>query len=318
MFHDPDFKQYKSSCDLDYARFFIDRSAPVPKSLEHARITPAREGGSDAMMLTIQDPKPSDFVAVETAYPTAQFATLEVFFELKPKKSSTPVERNAMLQDIQQWIVSHLYPWRGKGLQVATRVSKGKRHVAAVFNDPDDSIERRPMSHETMYFGHSKGKYADPSFPNYAFLRMYIKKTDQRLALLPDEWRTRLEVNLNHAGCIKFGLTTPTSIFGFNFRGLGEYFHFFKPGVTSPIYKKMRKRNPKMAALLESTRKRMATDTLREAGAHTGSREKLINLDGHHRHPKANKMIRDRLDDLTAKYCKKDPKSRYGSEWGSW
>ena len=73
-----------------------------------------------------------------------------------------------------------------------------------------------------------------------------------------------------------------------------------------------------MAHLLEKTRSRLAAETLRDVGAHSGSREKLVILDGNHRHATANRMVRIRLDDLTHKYEKFGPVSRYGSEWGSW
>lgn len=315
MYPEPDLSQYMSSCDIDFAKFFIKKAAPLPDSLNHAISTPLRKGDADGMLLTLHDPKPIDFKAVESAFPTAQFAALEVFFDLKPKKPSTLAEREAMLRDIQQWILSHLYPWNGNGLQVATRVSRGRGHSEPLYNDV---VERRPLPSETMYFGHSKQFYADPALPNFAFMRMYIKKADRGGMLIPEKWRTRVEVNLNDSGCAAYGLTTPSSLFKFDFRALGSYLHFFKPTVKAANLKNLRRFNPKMATLLETSRKRMAETTLRDAGAHTGSREKLINLNGRHRHPKANRMIRYRLDDLTRKYRNFNPKTPYGSEWGSW
>jgi len=315
MFFDPDFSLYKSSCDIDYARFLIDKSSPPPDFLSHAKVTPLRAGGADGMFLTIHDPKPQDFVLVEKAYPTAQFNEVEVFFDLTPKRPATSTVRETMLHEIQQWLISHLYPWRGVGLQVATRVSEGRRHSEPVFND---TVERRPTPKESMYFGHSSPIYADPTLPNFAYLRLYIKKTDNKSSLLPEKWRTRVEVNLNSGGCKHYGLTTPTSIYSFNFRPLGKYLNFFKPETKTPVYRKMRRWNSKMALLLEKTRARLATETLRDVGVHSGSREKLIILDRHHRHAAANRMVRNRLDDLTDKYEKFGPVSIYGSEWGSW
>ena len=81
---------------------------------------------------------------------------------------------------------------------------------------------------------------------------------------------------------------------------------------------KLRASNPRMAELLERTRMGMAASTLLNVGSHAASREKLLNVDGHHRHKQGNRMIQIRLDDLSRKFKKGRESFSYGDEWGSW
>ena len=272
-------------------------------------------GGHDGILLTIHDTKVEDIELVARELPGAVFESVEVYYDFTPKGAISLLERHQRIETVRQWVISHLYPWQALGIQAATRVSKGPRHVDAVYNG---DVERRAACYETMYFGHADPKYSDPAEPNYAFMRLYRKIKDNGLALLPDKYRCRVEVNLNLSGCRHYGLTDPGSIFGFDFRQLGPYFRLVKPEVGLCSMPKLRTWNRPMAELLEIARARMAAGTLRDVGSHSASKEKLINVDGHHRHKEGNRMIQIRLDDLTRKFNKGRKPNIYGDEWGSW
>lgn len=258
-------------------------------------------GDHDGMLVTIHDTTVEDIEVVARELPGAVFDSVEVYYDFTPKGALSLTEKHQRIEMVRQWILTHLYPWQGVGIQEATRVSSGPRHVEAVFNG---DIERRAENYETMYFGHRDQKYADRDKSNYAFVRLYYKKSDNKKALSPDKYRCRVEVNLNSSGCKHFGLTDPRSIFGFDFRQLGPYFRLVKPEVRISPMLKLRTWNIPMAELLESKRTRMAADTLRDVGSHAAIKNKLINVDGHHRHSEGNRMIQVRLDDLTRKFKK--------------
>lgn len=267
------------------------------------------------MLLTIQEPTVREIELVAQELPDARFDSIEVFYDFTPKGSLSIVERKAMIENIRQWLISHLYPWQGPGLQIATRASKARKHAEPVFTHV---VQRRAYANETMYLGHADPIYADPDQANYAFMRLYAKVTDNKFALLPDKWRCRLELNLNSSGCQHFGLSDPSSLFGFDFRQLGSYFRLVRPEIKPYSMPKLRSWNPYMADLLETTRRRLAAGTLQAVGSHAASHDPLINVDGHHRHKAANRMIQIRLDDLTRKFAKGRGNSPYGPTWGSW
>ena len=260
-----------------------------------------RAGDHDGMLLTIHDTKVEDIEVVARELPEAVFDSIEVYYDFTPKGALSLTDKHQRIEMVRQWILTHLYPWQGVGIQEATRVSSGPRHAEAVFNG---DIERRAENNETLYFGHAKRIHANRDKANYAFMRLYNKKTDNKKALSPDKYRCRVEVNLNSMGCEHFGLTDPSSLFGFDFRKLGPYFRLVKPEVRISYMRKLRKWNIPMAELLESKRTRMAADTLRDVGSHAAIKNKLINVDGHHRHSEGNRMIQVRLDDLTRKFKK--------------
>lgn len=261
--------------------------------------------------MTIHDPTLYDLIVVTRELPTAVLDGIEVFFDFTPKGELRLKERHKLIEEIRQWVISHLLPWQAIGIQAATRVSKGRKHCEPVFSG---EVERRARSGETMYYGHSDSKYADPSKPNFASMKVYRKITNNKKPLLPAKHRCRVEVTLNQFGCKHFGLINPESLVGFDFRQLGPYFRLVKPEIRPLAMCKLRKWNPRMAAYLEPLRMKMAADTLISVGSHAASEEKLLIVDRKHRHMKGNKMILYRLDDLTRKFkkCQRNIK-----EWGS-
>ena len=86
------------------------------------------------------------------------------------------------------------------------------------------TVRRRPRYDETLYFGHADDKYADPSQPHLASMKLYRKIKDDGKSLPANKWRIRVEVTLNSAGCAYFGLKRLQDVQAFSFRRLAPYF----------------------------------------------------------------------------------------------
>ena len=314
-YREPDFKKFKRSCGIDFVRFFSKTTKRLSLPSARTNIKYLRAEGHEGMLITIHDPTVEDIRLVVTELPSAQFDQIEVFFDLTPKGRLTYAERHRLIEDARQWIISQSLPWQADGMQVATRVSKGRGHVAPLLDDEGE--ERRAERYETMYFGHSKSMYADPSRPNFASARLYQKITDMRAKLALNKHRCRLEVTWNAAGCNHHGLLNAESLFGFDFRLFGPYFRFVKPEVKADAIKGLHSRNP-LDAALASKRREMAQNRLREVGSHVAALEPLLNVDGHHRHKAGNRMVQVSLDYLTRKYGSLPGAVAYRGEWGSW
>lgn len=228
---EPDFALLKRSCGLDFIRFFSDTAKVLPLSPARTKIKPLRAQDHDGMLLTIQEPTVKDIDLVVRELPAAVIDAIEVYFDFTPKGALSLLERQNRIEDVRQWVLSHLYPWQAVGIQASTRVSKGRKHSEPVYSG---EIERRAARYETMYFGHSDSIFADPDEPNFASMRLYRKVTDNRHGLPPVKHRCRLELTLSQAGCKYFGLTSPASLFGFNFRQFAPYFRLVKPEVALP------------------------------------------------------------------------------------
>jgi hypothetical protein len=312
---EPNFDLFKISSGIDYVRLFSLESKNLELHLPKSKIKYKflRAGGHDGMLVTIHDPTVYDLIVITRELPDAVVDALEVYCDFTPRDKRMPLkERHDRIEDVRQWLISHLLPWQGAGIQPATRVSAGRGHSAPVFTP---KIRRRAAPDEMMYFGHSDSKYADRTKPNLASMRLYKKATDDKSVLLPAEHRCRLEVTLNQFGCKHFGLTDPDSIFDFDFRDLGEYFRLVRPEIRRPpLSKRVRERHPLLAKYVEEMAMRTAEETLMLVGSHAASHEKLLNVDRLHRHAAGNKMIQKSLDDQSRRVKKRRD---YVREWGS-
>jgi len=312
---EPNFDLFKISCGIDFVRFFspISKSLALHLPLSRIYYKPMHAHGHDGMLVTIHDPKVYDLIIVTRELPAAVIDAIEVYCDFTPKDKTIPLkERHDRIEDVRQWLISHLLPWQAVGIQAATRISAGLGHSAPVYTD---KIRTRATADETMYFGHSDSKYADPGKPNFAFMRLYKKVRDNGAALLPANHRCHLEVTLNQFGCKHFGLTYPESIFDFDFRDLGEYFRLVKPEVKRPATpKRVSAGHPRLSRFFDERRMRAAAETLILVGSHAASHEKLLNVDRLHRHAAGNKMILKSLDDLSHRIEKR---RNYVREWGS-
>lgn len=135
-----------------------------------------------------------------------------------------------------------------------------------------DTKLRRPERNETLYFGHAKDRYANPDEPNFAFMRLYEKTTDQGSRLPPKKTSVRVGVSLNEAGCRHFGLRTPTDVFEFNFSNLSDYFRLVRPVFVTPrLRSRLRKSihtaaHKKLAELVTAKQLAIVEDQARTAG----------------------------------------------------
>ncbi len=312
---EPDFKLFKLSSKIDFIRYFsfVNKSIDLHLPKSHIEYKPLRANGHDGMLMTIHDPDYYDLIIVDRELPDATIDAIEVSCDYTPKGKGLPLtERHERIEEMRQWVISHLLPWQGEGIQAATRVSRGRGHSAHVFKGV---IRRRARTEETMYYGHSNSMYADRTKPNFASMRLYKKVTDNNGSLLPPKHSCRLELTLTQLGCNHFGLTSPESIFNFEFREFGQYFRFVNPEIKQPIFSKnVRDRHHRIVKHLEKEMMREAEETLLRVGSHAASHVELLNVDRHHRHTEGNRRILHSLDDLSRRVKKH---LQFVREWGS-
>lgn len=82
---DPDFDSYKKSCGVDFVRFFSSTAKALTLPASKTKTTPIRAGGTDGMLLTIQEPTVGEIETVARELPEAQFDGIEVFYDFTPK-----------------------------------------------------------------------------------------------------------------------------------------------------------------------------------------------------------------------------------------
>lgn len=297
---DLDFSFYKLSACIDFVKFYSTVPLDKKNRPSSAKYNEYKwPDGAFYATVTIHDPGPIDIQCVADRLPLATLKEIEIAIDLTPKGILTPLERFHRIEQAREWILSHLYPWNGPGLQVAARASSGPGRFQKVFLVDG---ERRPFGGETLYLGHARKKYSDPGAPNYASLRLYKKTTDKRSKLSPKKFSCRLEVTLNSEGCGHFGLVSARSILGFDFRRLGPYFRMVKAEVKPAVARRIRKYNPKLAVVVEKKLEQMAKQAFDDIGAYGAIHYKRVIVDGRHRHAGANRKIGVRLDDLTKKF----------------
>lgn len=300
---DPDFGRTKTSPSIDFIKLFsksFDKPLIDPKRCKSGRHECAAGYG---MQVTIQNPTVGDLEAAIAAMVVPVIIGLEVSIDFRPKGKLTPMERVQRMEDIRLWLLAHLYPWGGTGLQFAHRVSSGKGHSEPVWCD---RILRRPGRNETLYLGHANDRYADPEQANYAFMRLYEKKTDMRSKLPPGKSSVRVEVSLNEAGCRHFGLNAADSLFGFRFRQLSDYFKLVRPFYTLPRMGRHWRGSERFAEMIANKMLAIVEDQARIAGVWSlhNARHVYPTLG---RHVNGNRIIGTRLDNLTKKYLRRLP-----------
>lgn len=254
--------------------------------------------------VTIQNPTVADLEAMSAAMLNPSIIGMEVSIDFRPKEALTLEGRTSAMEELRLWLLAHLYPWQGPGIQFAHRVSRRRGHAEPVWCD---TKLRRPERNETLYFGHAKDRYANPDEPNFAFMRLYEKTTDQGSRLPPKKTSVRVEVSLNEAGCRHFGLRTPTDVFEFNFRNLSDYFRLVRPVFVTPrLRSRLRKSihtaaHKKLAELVTAKQLAIVEDQARTAGVWSlhNARHVFPTLG---RHVVGNRVIGTRLDNLTKKY----------------
>lgn len=229
---------------------------------------------------------------------------LEVSIDFRPKGKLDLLVRTRAMEEIRLWLLAHLYPWQGAGIQFAHRVSRRSGHAEPVWCD---TKLRRPERNETLYFGHAKDRYADPDEPNFAFMRLYEKKTDQRTKLPPLKTSVRVEVSLNEAGCRHFGLKAASDLLGFNFRRLSDYFRLVRPTFIVPRVRPGLRRSirspmqERLAEIVVAKQSAIVEEQARIAGVWSLLNSKFV-VPTLGRHVQGNRVIGTRLDNLTKKY----------------
>jgi hypothetical protein len=291
--NDLDLSLYQLSPCIDFIKFSCE---PVVFGLPVGRIRRSL-GSHGKAIFTLHDPRPEEVRVIAEYAPNAVLEELEVSLDFLPKqgRSLSADDRIERLDQIQHWLITQLYPWEAPGIQPASRASKAKGHVSALFSGDD---ERRPYGHETLYLGHRDSEYASPDQANFAFMRVYRKVADNRRELPLHKRSCRIEVNLNREGCVHFKLEHLSDLHGFNFRELGRYFRLIRPQAKPIELKKLRLSEPKMADVLEKAQARLLNDRLKTVGAYAaGFQRSSFIVSG--RSAKANDRSQQALKSLT-------------------
>lgn len=294
---DPNFKLYTRSPSVDFIKFFLPSYAKCPIDSELWKIGLIECSLGRGWHLTIQTPSVWDVQTVHMSFPDARFIGLEVSIDFRPKGDLPLLERTIRREEMRRWLMSHLYPWSGRGIQYAHRVSNGRKRSELLFSS---AILRSSERNETLYFGHRDDIYADSKQENFAFMRIYEKKTDANSVLLPEQMVSRIEVSLNERGCKHYELMHPGDLFGFNFRSLSEYFRLVKPMVLEPRPKRSRT-SPALAEAIARKKVSYTEQVGKTAGAwalfELRHAEPTLR-----RHAFGNRIVGTMLDNLTKRY----------------
>ena len=288
---DFDLSSYQISPCIDFMKFscpFIDFGLPSSRLKRHF------DSSTGNTIFTLHDPRPEEVSTIAERAPNALLEELEVSLDFFPKKGRSLAERDERLEEVRQWLIGQLYPWDAPGIQAASRASQAAKKVEALFNG---DVERRPYPRETLYLGHRDAKYAAIDQPNFAFMRVYRKVTDNRQALAPNKRCCRVEVNLTQDGCAHFQLLRPGDLLGFNYRELGRYFRLIRPQARPVLLRRLRHLEPRMAEVLEKVKTRHLNERLESVGAYAAgfNRSAFITSD---RSAKANDRLQQALKSL--------------------
>lgn len=291
---DLDLSRYQISPCIDFMKFscsFVDFGFPSSRLKRHF------DSSTGNLIFTLHDPRPEEVRNIAEKAPDAVLVALEVSLDFFPKmgRSLPLTERDERLEEVRQWLIGELYPWEAPGIQAASRASQAANKVEALFNG---DVERRPYRRETLYLGHKDAKYAAIEQPNFAFMRVYRKVTDNRQILAPNKQCCRVEVNLNQEGCAHFKLQHPADLLSFNYRKLGSYFRLIRPQAKPVLLGRLRRSEPKMAEVLEKVKTRHLNERLESVGAYAAgfNRSAFITSD---RSAKANDRLQQALKSLT-------------------
>ncbi|MFP3515743.1 hypothetical protein SB766_06050 [Pseudomonas sp. SIMBA_077] len=288
---DFDLSSYQISPCIDFMKFscpLIDFGLPSSRLKRHF------DSSTGNTIFTLHDPRPEEVSTIAERAPNALLEELEVSLDFFPKKGRSLAERDERLEEVRQWLIGQLYPWDAPGIQAASRASQAAKKVEALFNG---DVERRPYPRETLYLGHKDAKYAAIDQPNFAFMRVYRKVTDNRQALAPNKRCCRVEVNLTQEGCAHFQLLRPGDLLGFNYRELGRYFRLIRPQARPVLLRRLRHLEPRMAEVLEKVKTRHLNERLESVGAYAAgfNRSAFITSD---RSAKANDRLQQALKSL--------------------
>lgn len=267
-------------------------------------------------LATLHDARASRLAELIRLTPHAHVHRLEVFLDFCPRRPASESARQMALADMQDFLLSRLYPWDGAGLQLAVRTFSLEDGSEAMFprewfplaDSEIFTVCRRPRYDETLYFGHAEHKYADPAQPHLASMKLYRKVKDDGRSLPPSNWRIRVEVTLNAAGCAHFGLRRLQDVQAFSFRRLAPYFQLAEPRAESSISKKALRKFPWLAAAAEAAQ-RAVTEEVHATGAYTARAMRRVSVGKRCVHANGNKKVGQMLDNLSKSYKRFDERA---------
>ncbi|MDZ4057764.1 MAG: hypothetical protein U1D69_12535 [Polynucleobacter sp.] len=294
---EPDFRRYTCSASIDFVTVFHPTHVNLPIDSNQGNICCELGQGRST---TLHDLSPDDLDAVSPHLGDAQIIKLEVSLDFRVRGNPDDAERERLLHEVGDWLLAHLYPWSAPGIQVGHRVSRCKGRAEKIVRPSGDITSAR--TGDTLYLGHSDSTYANRDQPNFASMRFYVKKTDDKRAVTSRRWSARVEVTLTREGCEHFGLGTLDDLRGFNFRKLSKYFRMVRPSFTLGTPKRGRKFDPPLQAAIEAWVAKFLAERVNDAGAWS-LHDVNFATPSHERNAAANRHIGVTLSNLSRKFA---------------
>ena len=154
--------------------------------------------------LTIHDPTPADLRVVTKAYENPMVMALEVAVDLTPKVRREPAEHARTLETVFTAVAAQFRP-EDKALWVY-----GRRGAVSGRGKKPEPLERRfGRPNEEVVHGH-RGDFMQA--------KLYLKTLDHGALLSEHEQSVRMEITLRRTGCMEFGLSNLSDLFGYSYR----------------------------------------------------------------------------------------------------
>ncbi len=226
----PTFSDVHISAKVDFIKLFSPNLSGMERIKGKLQIGRDFRNGKTGYRITIHDLLPSDLELYKDQLKDAEIIELETAIDFKPRSTLTKAEFDRELEFWRFWLVMHVYPWDAYGIQKSHRLtraknSKNKTSVTEATFGGVHHQERVPGYNQTFYLGHRDDKWADPSKPNSAYMKIYGKRFDQNDDLTFKKWSARIEVTLKENSCQLLKLKRLSDLRTFNFRkALSGYF----------------------------------------------------------------------------------------------
>lgn len=293
----PTFSDVHISAKIDFIKLFSPTRTRIKASRNKVAIRKYQPEGRYSEIITIHDFVPQDLEQYETYLTDAVFNEIEMTIDFRPSSKLDIDNYDAETEFWRKWLIKHTHPFDAKGIQYCPRKVRGNGENKKSIVEPTlgglEEAEDIPAYNQTFYIGHEKSIYADPSKPNYGFIRIYGKRKDQKKNLDYKKWSARIEVRLNKDGCAHLGLRNIHDLKNFNFRkSFSPYFRMTLPKVK--INNELSQEN-----LAHRRRRAIYFDWIKNVGAYALFRKPLTIINRLTRHTLANERIGNALKNLT-------------------
>lgn len=295
----PTFSDVHISAKVDFVKLFSPNLNGMKRIKGKLQIGRDSRNGKNGYRITIHDLLPSDLELYKDQLHDAEIIELETAIDFKPRSSLTKAEFDLELELWRVWLIMHVHPWNAYGIQQAHRLTRAKNGkdktpvTEATFGGINHK-ERLAGYNQTFYLGHRDDKWADPSKPNSAYMKVYGKRFDQKNDLPFKKWSARIEVTLKESNCQFLNLKRLNDLRTFNYRkALGCYFRMIDlDKVKLPL---INTTHP-LIGIMRSFSEKFLSHVIANVGAYALKYRKIVTY--RDSHAIANERIGDALANL--------------------